>query len=151
MTNIQLEWALILLPVAFLVGWLMAKRRSKKTRRQLRFSRAAACQLFARALPLPLPIRFGNRGGGTVCLLPTLPDLCSFRFRPVRIDHCRRQLAAGNLSARRDLTNASSVWSERYIHLAAAFRPGLYVRADPALRTGAATDQLKSRRCNRIA
>ena len=32
------QWALLLLPVAFLLGWLSAKRKNKKTRRELRFS-----------------------------------------------------------------------------------------------------------------
>ena len=32
------QWALLLLPVAFILGWLVAKRKNKKTRRQLRFS-----------------------------------------------------------------------------------------------------------------
>ncbi|MCW9012899.1 MAG: lipopolysaccharide assembly protein LapB [Gammaproteobacteria bacterium] len=38
MTNLPLEWALLLLPVAYLVGWFMSKRKNKKARRQLRFS-----------------------------------------------------------------------------------------------------------------
>ena len=32
------QWALLLLPLAFLAGWLLSKRRSKRLRRQLRFS-----------------------------------------------------------------------------------------------------------------
>lgn len=32
------QWALLLLPVAFLSGWVVARRRNKKTRRELRFS-----------------------------------------------------------------------------------------------------------------
>lgn len=32
------QWMLLLIPVAFLMGWLIARRRNKKARRQLRFS-----------------------------------------------------------------------------------------------------------------
>lgn len=32
------QWSLLLLPVAFLAGWILSRRRSKKVRRQLRFS-----------------------------------------------------------------------------------------------------------------
>ena len=32
------QWALLLLPLAFLAGWLLSKRRSRRLRRQLRFS-----------------------------------------------------------------------------------------------------------------
>ncbi len=38
MISIQWQWALLLLPVAFLAGWILSRRRNKKTRRQLRFS-----------------------------------------------------------------------------------------------------------------
>ncbi len=34
----QWHWALLLIPVAFLIGWLLATRKNKKTRRRLRFS-----------------------------------------------------------------------------------------------------------------
>ena len=32
------QWALLLLPVAFLSGWVVARRKNRKTRRELRFS-----------------------------------------------------------------------------------------------------------------
>jgi len=32
------QWALMLLPVAFLAGWIISRRKNKKVRRQLRFS-----------------------------------------------------------------------------------------------------------------
>jgi len=38
MTFIDWQWALMLLPVAFLSGWILPRRKSKKIRRQLRFS-----------------------------------------------------------------------------------------------------------------
>ena len=38
MTFIDWQWALILLPVAFLSGWVLSRRKSKKIRHQRRFS-----------------------------------------------------------------------------------------------------------------
>ena len=38
MMNIQPEWSLLLVFLAFILGWLIARRRSRKVRRQLRFS-----------------------------------------------------------------------------------------------------------------
>jgi len=38
MIAIQWQWALLLFPVAFLAGWVLSRRKNKKTRRQLRFS-----------------------------------------------------------------------------------------------------------------
>jgi lipopolysaccharide assembly protein B len=38
MTPIDWQWALLLLPVAFLSGWILSRRRNRKVRRQLRFS-----------------------------------------------------------------------------------------------------------------
>lgn len=38
MTMIDWQWALLLLPVAFLAGWTLSRRKNKKVRRQLRFS-----------------------------------------------------------------------------------------------------------------
>jgi lipopolysaccharide biosynthesis regulator YciM len=38
MTIVNWQWALLLLPVAFLAGWVLSRRKNKAGRRQLRFS-----------------------------------------------------------------------------------------------------------------